>query len=51
MKDYSKTPLIELHKLCDKGDQEALKEWQRRWITEYPSMGIVKAKRPSQEVE
>jgi hypothetical protein len=39
MKGYSKIRLYDLNKLCHKGDIEALKEWQRRWITPWPSLG------------
>jgi hypothetical protein len=39
MKDYSKIRLYDLNTLCLRGDEEALKEWQRRWITPWPSMG------------
>jgi hypothetical protein len=38
LKDYSKTNLFELNDLCEQGDQEALKEWKRRWEAPWPSM-------------
>jgi hypothetical protein len=43
--NYSKISLLELNKLCHKGDEEALKEWQRRWIAPWPAMdGQIKVK-------
>jgi hypothetical protein len=46
MKDYSKIRLYDLNKLCHKRDPEALKEWKRRWIAEWPSMdGQIKVKK------
>jgi hypothetical protein len=46
MKDYSKINLFDLNDLCHNGDPEALKEWKRRWIADWPAMnGIVKIKK------
>ena len=36
--DMKKTSLIELKELCKKGNEAALKEWQRRWNAEFPDM-------------
>jgi hypothetical protein len=46
MKDYSKIRLYDLNTLCRRCDEEALKEWQRRWIAPWPSMdGQIKVKK------
>lgn len=36
---YEKVPLIFLVRLCRAGNEEALKEWKRRWEVDYPKMG------------
>jgi hypothetical protein len=36
--DYQTVSLYVLNHLCYLGDQEAIKEWERRWETEYPEM-------------
>ncbi|WP_268874255.1 hypothetical protein [Sutcliffiella cohnii] len=34
-----KVSLIELVKLCQNENEEALQEWKRRWENDFPKMG------------
>lgn len=36
-----KVSLIELANLCHNGNVEALEEWKRRWLADFPNMGRV----------
>lgn len=37
--DYEKISLFHLSRLCEGEDDEALKEWRRRWAADWPEMG------------
>lgn len=33
--------LYQLHKLCQIGEANALREWKRRWETDYPNIAEI----------
>ncbi|MFC0188216.1 hypothetical protein ACFFJY_07970 [Fictibacillus aquaticus] len=43
MQDYTKMPLLKLiHLIKRNNDQQALREWRRRWEDDYPRIRTVK---------
>lgn len=36
--NYQTLSFYDLHKKCENGDQKALREWYRRWDSNYPHM-------------